>query len=92
MGYNTKIDKYCKMAVNRYTTLSSATTACNSDPECGGVYDYCGRFPREFYACPPPFKESDSTCGSILYAKRKYFEASQNLIHYNRLIFHFEFL
>ena len=82
VGYNAKANKYCKKAVNGYTTLSSATAACSLDDKCGGVYDYCGGISNEFWACPPPFKEEASTCGSILYVKRKYLDKSREFVHY----------
>ena len=81
VGYNAKANRYCKKAVNGYTTLSSATAACSLDDKCGGVYDYCGGISNEFWACPPPFKEEVSTCGSILYVKRKYLVKYQKFMH-----------
>ena len=76
VGYKTKNNRWCENQVDRYTSVNSAKSACSSDRNCAGLYDYCGGLSNEFWTCAFPIKEKVSSCGSRMYAKGDHLESS----------------
>ena len=62
--------KHCASSkYGAYFSLSTAQSACDSDPNCFGVYDYGCDDSNTFNLCPISEGLSDSATGSCVYEK-----------------------
>jgi len=62
--------KHCASSkYGAYFSLSTAQSACDSDPNCFGVYDYGCDDSNDFNLCPISESLSDSATGSCVYEK-----------------------
>ena len=62
--------KHCESnAYGYFSTLSQAQSACDSDSNCGGVYDYSCDNSFSFELCPISASLEASKAGSCVYLK-----------------------